>query len=1054
MNEKQNSLRSLFNEAAEITDAAERAAYLQRACGDDASLRQRLDQLLKAHADAGGFLAGPGATTMLPVTEKPGDRIGRYKLLQGIGEGGCGVVYMAEQEEPVRRRVALKVIKLGMDTKSVIARFEAERQALALMDHPNIAKVLDAGATDAGRPYFVMELVKGVRITEYCDQNNLPTIARLDLFTQVCHAIQHAHQKGIIHRDIKPSNILVTLHDGVPVPKVIDFGIAKATDQRLTDKTFFTAFEQFMGTPAYMSPEQAEMSGLDIDTRSDIYALGVLLYELLTGKPPFDGKELLASGLDAMRRTIREQEPARPSTRLTMELVAADVRRLHSKSEIRDPKSEEEEVRASSRRLLQVKELIPLLRGDLDWIVMKALEKDRTRRYDTANGLATDIARHLNNEPIVARPPTPIYRFQKMVRRNKLAFAAVSAVLAALILGLGISTWMFFKEKHARQRAVAAEKQAKTEASKSQQVAQFLKDMLEGVGPSVALGQDTTMLREILDKTAERIGKDLKDQPGVEAELRNTIGEVYRVLGQYEKAETMHREALAMRRKLLSNEHPAVADSLHNLARVLRGQGKLAEAETMHREALAMRRKLLGNEHPDVAKSLNNLGRVLERRGKLAEDETMQRDALVIQRKLLGNEHPDVANSLHNLAAALGGQGKLAEAETMHREALARRRKLSGNEHPDVATSLNSLAVVLQAENKLAEAEKTQREALAMWTKLLGNDHPEVATSLHNLATVLLSQSRLAEAETMFREAVAMRRKLWGIEHSDVATSLGSLAVVLHRQGKLAEAETMFREALAMIKELLDNEYPNAVNLLYNLAVVLHDQGKLGEAETMYRETLACARRLATNDSPRIEGPMSYLAENLYRQRKYAEAERLYRECLQSQLTHDVATEAKVVTTSASLGRLLADWAWAEHVSKSEIPNPKSETAGRAREAERLLRDCLASRLRGTNATGWRMGDARSRLGGALLAVAVTDAALSAEARQTKLSEAESLLVEGNESLQQSRGADSKYKRDALIRLIHLYEAWDKPDKLTDWKQKLADFDKAEIEKQAAAPKP
>jgi serine/threonine protein kinase len=347
---------------------------------------------------------------------------------------------MAEQEEPVRRRVALKVIRLGMDTKSVIARFEAERQALALMDHPNIAKVLDAGATDTGRPYFVMELVRGIKITEYCDQNNLPTHERLEVFIQICRAIQHAHQKGIIHRDIKPSNILVTLHDGIPVPKVIDFGIAKATtDQRLTDKTLFTQFEQFIGTPAYMSPEQTELGGLDIDTRSDIYSLGVLLYELLTGKTPFDSKELLAAGLDEMRRTIREKEPMRPSTRLSTMV-------------------ESELTTTAKRRACEAPKLIHALRGDLDWIVMKALEKDRSRRYDTANTLAVDLQRYLSNETVLARPPSKLYRLGKLVRRNKLTFASAAAVCAILVIGLVVSTWLFLRESQAFARAVKAER--------------------------------------------------------------------------------------------------------------------------------------------------------------------------------------------------------------------------------------------------------------------------------------------------------------------------------------------------------------------------------------------------------------------------------------------------------------------------------------------------------------------------------------------------------------------------------------------------------------------
>jgi serine/threonine protein kinase len=452
---------ALFDAARNLASPAARRAFLDQACTDDPGLRAKVEALLAAEAEAEKFfndaalsvvltasgsqeaavkIGPPGAKAEDGITEVSGTRIGHYKLLQRIGEGGGGVVYMAEQEEPVRRRVALKIIKLGMDTRSVIARFEAERQALAMMDHPNIARVLDAGATDTGRPYFVMELVRGVKITDYCDKNQLDTRRRLDLFIQICQAIQHAHQKGIIHRDIKPSNILITLHDGVPVPKVIDFGIAKATEVRLTDKTFFTAYEQIIGTPAYMSPEQAEMSGLDIDTRSDIYSLGVLLYELLTGRTPFDPKELLQHGLDEMRRTLREREPQRPSTMLTT-LQGTELTATAEHRQAEPPK------------------LISLLRGDLDWIVMKALEKDRRRRYETANGLAMDINRYLNNEPVMARPPSRLYRFQKLVRRNQVIFTATGAVAVALIIGLGTSTWLFFMEKAARQRAVAAEQQ-------------------------------------------------------------------------------------------------------------------------------------------------------------------------------------------------------------------------------------------------------------------------------------------------------------------------------------------------------------------------------------------------------------------------------------------------------------------------------------------------------------------------------------------------------------------------------------------------------------------
>jgi serine/threonine protein kinase len=456
-----NREESLFDAARALADPVQRQAFLRAACSEDAALLIKVENLLKASEQAEQFFAGCApalrrisdthqktetrstslANRASPITEeKLSSKIGPYKLLQKIGEGGCGVVYMAEQEKAVRRRVALKVIKLGMDTKSVIARFEAERQALAMMDHPNIARVLDAGATETGRPYFVMELVYGVKITEYCDQNRLGTEQRLELLIQICHAIQHAHQKGIIHRDIKPSNILVTMHDGIPVPKVIDFGIAKATEERLTDKTLFTAYAQFIGTPAYMSPEQVELSGLDVDTRSDIYSLGVLLYELLTGRTPFDAKELLKSGVDEMRRTLREREPYSPSAK------------LHTLGG-------EELTKTAIQRHVEPPRLLSQLKGDLDWIVMKALEKDRTRRYETANGLAMDIQRHLSNEPVIARPPSRWYRLQKLAQRNRIVFASGTAVAAALLVGTTTSTWLFFKERDARRRAVAAERQ-------------------------------------------------------------------------------------------------------------------------------------------------------------------------------------------------------------------------------------------------------------------------------------------------------------------------------------------------------------------------------------------------------------------------------------------------------------------------------------------------------------------------------------------------------------------------------------------------------------------
>ena len=555
--------------AALALPPAQRAEYLARACGTDAPLRQRLDALLQAHEAAGEGLApgvsasDAGHTAVIrpgPLAEKPGDIIGRYKIREKLGEGGGGAVYVAEQTEPVRRRVALKIIKLGMDTRSVMARFEAERQALAMMDHPNIAKVLDAGATETGRPYFVMELVRGIRITDYCDQNNLTTPQRLALFIQVCHAIQHAHQKGVIHRDIKPSNILVTLHDGAPVPKVIDFGISKSLEGRLTDLTVYTELHQFIGTPAYMSPEQAEMSGLDIDTRTDIYSLGVLLYELLTGSTPFDPQALLKSGLDRMRRTIREEEPPRPSTRLNT-MLDADLTSVAKRHSAEAPK------------------LIHFMRRDLDWIVMKALEKDRTRRYETASALAMDVQRFLQNEPVEARPPSSLYRLQKLVRRNQLVFAAAGAVVVALALGFGLSLHLYLRESGLRQQAEkgwALEKQMREMS--------IVADKLTAAGYLLSQGEF-----EKAEQAMSQVSPLFPQSSGI----YNVLGDVHARRGEWPAAATNYTRSI--------QADPTNHFAYHLLTPVLVEMGDIQGYQRHRREML---RLFSGNLDPSIAERI------------------------------------------------------------------------------------------------------------------------------------------------------------------------------------------------------------------------------------------------------------------------------------------------------------------------------------------------------------------------------------------------------------------------------------------------------------------
>jgi serine/threonine protein kinase len=861
MNDSSNRDVEIFTEALQLPHA-KRTAFLERACAGDVELRRKIEVLLEANNWVGDFLEdSPQPVSLqsrpgISAGEKPGDHLGHYKLLQQIGEGGCGIVFMAEQEEPVRRRVALKIIKPGMDTKSVIARFEAERQALALMDHPNIAKIFDAGATESGRPYFVMELVRGIKITEYCDQHSLTTQERLKLFVQVCQAVQHAHQKGIIHRDIKPSNILVTqTEQGDALPVVIDFGIAKATTNlQLTDKTLFTAFEMLIGTPAYMSPEQATLTTVDVDTRTDIYSLGVLLYELLTGSTPFDTVELLKCGLDEIRRVIREQEPVRPSTRLS-KLTDADLTAVAQHHHSEPPT------------------LIRTVHGDLDWIVMKALEKDRTRRYPTANGLALDIQRFLANEAVYARPPSKLYRFRKVAQRNKLLFTGVGIIAVLLVVSLAVVSASLAKERRSRREAEAA-------SLKSREVTKFLEDMLKGVGPSVALGEDTKLLRRILDQTVVRIGKEIGHQPEVHAELCNIIGGLYGELGYPAQGEKMVRQALEIHQKQFGPESLETAASLNLLGRQLMGQYKRPAAAQAYRESLTIRRRLLGDEHADAATSLSDLAAVYGEEGKFEEAEAMARQALRISEKVSGNNSPQVADLLRNLCMILGNGGKWTEAEETARKLLETRRKLHGPEHPSVASALHDLAWAVNATGKFDEAESLEAQAALMQEKLLGGSHPDVTMTLNSLGKLLGNRGDKPASEAVLKAVLSIQRKMLADDHPATLETMASVARVLEVEGKRPEAESTWREALARWDKRGEKDKPDRLYALRGLGENLESQGKWPEAQEVWRESLGLWRERGRTEDQQSMYTLRKLGLALEAERKWPEAESVHREAL------------------------------------------------------------------------------------------------------------------------------------------------------------------------------
>jgi non-specific serine/threonine protein kinase/serine/threonine-protein kinase len=807
------------------------------------------------------------------VAEEVGSVVGPYKLLQRIGEGGMGVVYMAEQASPIRRKVAVKIIKPGMDSGQVIARFEAERQALAMMDHPNIARVLDAGSTPTGRPYFVMELVKGVPITDYCDEARLGPRERIELLVAVCQAIQHAHQKGIIHRDIKPSNVLVSSYDGRPVPKVIDFGLAKATDQRLTERTLFTRHGAIVGTLEYMSPEQAENSALDVDTRTDIYALGVLLYELLTGTTPLQRLRSLQAGYSEILRRIREEEPPRLSARISKSGQLAEI---------------------ASRRGMEPARLRKLVRGELDWIAMKALEKDRGRRYATANDLARDLGHYLAGEPVDAGPPSAAYRMRKYAGRHRAGLATATAFLAGLVAAAVISIGLAI-------RATRSEAEASATSG-------FFRNKVLGAarpeGRENGLGADVT-LRAAIDAAEPSIAADFAGKPRVEADIRHTLGTSYLFLGDSGAAIRQLERAMTLRADTLGPVHEDTCDSRDTLALAYQAAGRFDEAADLHRRVYEIRLEKLGPEDRRTLEAMSNLATAYGQAGRFSEAVPLAERVRAVHEAKSGPDHPDTLTAINNLAIAYRAVDRHDEAFRMWDSVVDRSRAILGPEHPDTLTRTNNLASAYVTAGLHAAAAPLFEEVVRLRRLKLDPSHPDTLVSMSNLAATYQAGGRLGEAIPLFEAVLAARRVKLAAGHPDILKSLSSLARAYRDAGRLDEAIPLLEQAAAQRKAKLGPDHRDTIASLDQLGSAYLDKRRFADAEGVLRECLTLREKREPEDWRRFR-TMSDLGAALAGLAKQADAERMLVDGFEGLLARESQMPARARGDLATIGARIA----------------------------------------------------------------------------------------------------------------------------------------------------